>query len=78
MAIIATEADEAWARIGPHVEAIRAILEADVFEDQMSEMLRDYCNEHLTDIELGAEVHDYLATAKIISKVKFRQLWDYR
>jgi hypothetical protein len=78
MAIIAKEADETWARIRPHVEAICAILEADVFEEQMSAMLRDYCNEHLTDIELGAEVHDYLATEKIISKVKFRELWDYR
>jgi hypothetical protein len=74
--IIATDVDESWARIGPHVEAIRAILEADVFEDQMAAMLRDYCEQHLTEIELGSEVYDRLASDNIISKPKFRELWN--
>lgn len=74
--IIATEADESYARVRPHVEAIRAILDADVFEDVMGKMLREYCQEHLTDIELGSEVYDYLAVNKIISKINFRRLWE--
>lgn len=76
MPIVAKEADENFARILPHVEAIRAILDADVFENQMGAMLRDYCNEYLTDIELGAEVYDFLASQKIISKANFRKLWE--
>jgi hypothetical protein len=75
MAIIATSDDTSEARVRPHLEAIRAILEADLFEDQMGAALRDYCGEHLTDIELGAEVYGRLATEKIISKAKFRELW---
>ncbi len=76
MAIIATSIDESEARVRPHVEAIRAILGADLFEDQMGAAVRDYCHEHLTDIELGSEVYDCLATEKIISKAKFRELWN--
>lgn len=75
MPIVAKEADENFARVLPHVEAIRAILDADLFEDQMGAALREYCGEHLTDIELGAEVYDFLASQKIISKAKFRELW---
>ncbi len=74
--IIATSVDESEARVRPHVEAIRAILDADVLEEQMGAMLRDYCGEHLTDIELGAEVYDCLANEKIITKANFRKLWD--
>jgi hypothetical protein len=76
MPIVAKEADETYARVRPHVEAIRAILNADVFEDVMGSMIRDYCKEHLTDIELGSEVYDYLASQKIISKANFRKLWE--
>lgn len=76
MPIIATSVDEAEARVRPHVEAIRAILEADLFEDVMGATLRFYCQEHLTDIELGSEVYDCLASEKIISKAKFRELWN--
>jgi hypothetical protein len=73
--IIATEVDESEARVRPHVEAIRAILEADLFEDQMAFALRTYCGENITDIELMSEVFDRLASEKIISKAKFRELW---
>lgn len=76
MPIIATSVDESEARVRPHVEAIRAILDADLFEDAMGATLRDYCQEHLTDIELGSEVYDCLANEKIISKAKFRELWN--
>lgn len=74
MPIIVTQQEDA--RVEAHVAAIRAILEADLFEDQMGKALRDYCQEHLTDIELGAEVHDALSTRKIISKPNFRALWN--
>ena len=76
MPILATEADEVDARVRPHLEAIRAILEADLFEDQMGRALREYCGEHLSDIELGAEVFDALASEKIISKTNFRAIWN--
>lgn len=72
--IIATSADE-YARIRHHLVAIRAILEADVFEEQMGAMLRDYCREHFTYIDEMAEIFDALAAEKIISKIKFRELW---
>lgn len=72
--IIATNDDDP--RVAVHVAAIRGILEADVFENVMGAMLRDYCNEHLTDIELGSEVFDALSTQKIISKPNFRKLWE--
>jgi hypothetical protein len=73
--IIATEVDESEARVRPHVEAIRAILDADLFEDQMAFALRTYCGESIADIELMSEVFDRLASEKIISKAKFRELW---
>jgi hypothetical protein len=72
--IIATAQEDALVDV--HVNAIRAILEADVFEPQMGAMLRDYCNEHLqSDHELFSEVHDRLARDGIISKSNFRLLW---
>lgn len=73
MSLIARVVDDP---VAPHVAAIKAILELDVFEDEMGRRLREYCNEHLTDIELGAEVHDRLASEKIISKPNFRKLWE--
>lgn len=73
MAIIASITSD---RCEPHIEAIKNILNADVFEDVMGAMLRDYCNEHLQcDHELFCEVYDRLATDKIISKHAFKELW---
>lgn len=63
-------------RVAVHLAAIRGILEADVFEQQMGAMLRDYCKEHLNnDPDLYCEVYDRLATDKIISKHAFKELW---
>lgn len=77
MPILAQSDDEGETRIFPHIEAIRAILETDVFEDVMGSMLREYCNEHLQkDQELFSEVHNRLASDKIISKANFRALWN--
>jgi hypothetical protein len=73
MSLIARITDEPTER---HVLAIKAILEMDLDERDMGKALREYCNEHLTDIELGAEVYDRLQDEKIISKYFFRQLWD--
>lgn len=76
MPIIATSVDESEARVRPHVEAIRAILDADVFEDRMGLMLREYVQANLNfDAELYCEVFDRLAKEKVISKTKFRELW---
>lgn len=74
MGLIAKVVDDPVAR---HVEAIKAILDADVYEPEMGAMLRDYCNEHLQrDQELFCEVHDRLAKDKIISRTNFRALWN--
>jgi hypothetical protein len=71
--IIANVVEEPWS---PHVEAIRGILDADVDEYAMAQNLRDYCRTNIPDIELMAEVFDALATQKVISKAKFRELYN--
>jgi hypothetical protein len=71
--IIATVVEEPWS---PHVEAIRGILDADVDEYVMAQNLRIYCQENIREIELMSEVFDALATQKIISKAKFRELYN--
>lgn len=75
MAIIATVVEECSADVLSHVEAVRLILEEDVFEDVMAEKLRTYWGE-LADIETASEVFDALAKYKVISKAKFRELWN--
>jgi hypothetical protein len=78
MPIIATAlVDEDEAGVLAHVEAIRFILEEDILEHKMAAKLRAYCREHLTDIDLGAEVHDRLSKYKIISKTNFRKLYEH-
>lgn len=73
MPIIASITED---KCAPHLEAIKGILNADVFEEVMGAMLREYCLNHLNhDEELYCEVFDRLATEKIISKHKFRELW---
>jgi hypothetical protein len=75
MSLIATTTEDT---AEPHVWAIKSILETDTDEVAMAAMLREYCGEHLSDMELGAEVHDRLAKYKIISKANFRALWNIR
>jgi hypothetical protein len=66
-------------RVAEHLSAIRAILDTDVFPAEMGAMLRDYCRSQLNhDEDLFIEVFDRLASDKIISKVKFRELWNYQ
>ena len=75
MPILATEAQECDADVLAHVEAVRLILEEDVFEDVMAKNLRAYWRE-LPDIETASAIFDALAKCKIISKAKFRELWN--
>jgi myosin-crossreactive antigen len=57
----------------PHLDAIKEILEADLFEDQMGSALRDYVKEHFHDIEFYSVVCAMLAATKIISAYNFRR-----
>jgi threonine aldolase len=61
----------------PHLDAIRNILEADVHEDEMAEMLREYMRENVKTIEDAAAVSDMLQATKIISKYFFRRLYEW-
>jgi uncharacterized metal-binding protein len=62
----------------PHLERIKAILEADVHEDEMAESLREYMRENVKSIEEAAAVSDMLHSTKIISKYFFRRLYEWR
>jgi hypothetical protein len=62
----------------PHLSAIKDILEADVHEDDMAAMLREYMRENVTTIEDAAVVSDMLQATKVISKYFFRRLYDWR
>lgn len=68
---------EEGALVAPHLECVKNILEADVHEDEMAEMLRDYMQEHVTTIEEAAVVSDMLQATKIISKYFFRRLYEW-
>jgi hypothetical protein len=72
--IIATVVEEVSADVLQHVEAVRLILEEDVFEDVMAEKLRAYWRD-ISDIEMASAVFDALAKYKVISKAKFRELY---
>jgi len=61
----------------PHLDAIRDILEADVHEDEMAEMLREYMRENVKTIEDAAAVSDMLQATKVISKYFFRRLYEW-
>lgn len=69
---------EEGALVAPHLETIRSIVEADIHEDEMAAMLRDYMKEHVTNIEQAAAVSDMLQACKIISKYYFRRLYEYQ
>lgn len=58
----------------PHLERIKEILEADVFEDEMGAMLRDYWSENVTDIDMASCVTAMLAATKVISAYNFRRV----
>lgn len=65
------------AAVAPHLDAIKNILEADVHEDEMAAMLRDYMHEHVTNIDDAAAVSDMLQATKVISKYFFRRLYEW-
>ena len=76
MPILANNSEAVGADVLAHVKAIRSILEADVLECEMGAMLRDYVRENVPNIELMCEIHEYLSVNKIISKPKYRELWN--
>jgi hypothetical protein len=61
----------------PHLDSIKAILEADVGEDEMAENLRAYMKEHIKTIEEASAVSDMLSATKVISKYFFRKLYEH-
>jgi hypothetical protein len=69
---------EEGALAAPHLDQIKAILEADVGEDEMAENLRAYMKANVTTIEDAAAVSDMLAATGVISKYFFRKLYEWR
>jgi threonine aldolase len=61
----------------PHLIRVKDILEADVHEDEMAQMLREYMKENVTTIEDAAVVSEMLQATKVISKYFFRRLYEY-
>lgn len=62
------------ALVAPHLDRIKDILEADVFEDEMGAMLRDYVQEHLRDIDTYSVAVAMLSACKIISAYNMRRV----
>ena len=67
---------EEGALVAPHLEQIRNILEADVFEEQMGAMMRDYMQENFRDIEGYSVVVAMLGATKIISAYNLRRVME--
>ncbi len=67
---------EEGALAAPHLDQIRNILEADVFEDQMGSMMRDYVKEHFPDIESYSVTVAMLGACKIISAYNLRRVLE--
>ena len=64
------------AAVAPHLDRIKDILEADVFEDEMGRMLREYWTENVTDIDTASVVTAMLSATKIISAYNFRRVLE--
>jgi hypothetical protein len=62
----------------PCLESVKAILDADVHEDEMADMLRAFMHANVTTIEDAAVVSDMLQATGIISKYFFRRLYEWR
>ncbi len=67
---------EEGALAAPHLDEIRNILEADVFEDQMGSMMRHYVKEHFPDIESYSVAVAMLGACKIISAYNLRRVLE--
>lgn len=60
----------------PHLDRIKDILEADIFEDEMGERMREYVKENLPDIEDYSVVVAMLGACKIISAYNMRRVME--
>lgn len=69
---------EEGALAAPCLEAIKGIIDADVHEDEMADMLREYMHENVKSIEFAAVVSDLLQASGVISKYFFRKLYEWR
>jgi hypothetical protein len=67
---------EEGALAAPHLDRIKEILEADLFEDQMGAVMRDYVKEHIRDIEGYSVVCAMLGATKIISAYNLRRVME--
>jgi hypothetical protein len=67
---------EEGAAVAPHLDRIKDILEADVFEEQMGAMLRDYVQENFRDIESYGALCAMLGACKIISAYNMRRVME--
>jgi hypothetical protein len=65
------------AAVAHHLDRIKDILEADVHEDEMATMLREYMHENVTSIEEASAVSDMLQATKVISKHFFRRIYEW-
>lgn len=79
--MVAEELDaliEDGALAAPYLDGIKAILDADVEEDEMAKNLRAYWNNNVLSIEEAALLSDLLQATKIITKFHFRKLYDHK
>jgi hypothetical protein len=67
---------EAGALAAPHLDRIKEILEADLFEDQMGAVMRDYVREHFRDIESYSVVCAMLGATHVISAYNMRRVLE--
>lgn len=65
---------EEGALVAPHLDEIKAILEADIFEDEMGRQMREYMQEHFRDISDYGVVVAMLGATKIISAYNLRRV----
>ena len=68
---------EEGALAAPILDSVKAILDADVHEDEMAQMLRDFMGENVTTIEQASVVSDMLQATGVISKYFFRRLFEW-
>jgi hypothetical protein len=67
---------EAGALAAPHLDRIKEILEADLFEDQMGAVMRDYVKQNFRDIESYSVVCAMLGATHIISAYNMRRVLE--
>jgi hypothetical protein len=65
---------EEGALVAPHLDQIKTILEADIFEDEMGRQMREYMRENFRDIGDYSVVVAMLGATKIISAYNLRRV----